>query len=1239
MKPTLYILILVLFISTSAFAQVKIGDNPENIDPASVLELESKTHVLVITRVNTQEMNAITPQPGAMVYNTEAECVYYYNGLSWIDLCSAAGTTITNDAVVNTIPTIELTQSGTSEYNIEIAENSIHSRNIIDEIITGDDIQNNSIGQNKLGPNSVSVEEIQDNAVGTSELIDGSITAEDFANASANQVLASSASGIVDWRDVSTLTGAVSDGTTITGDGTAANPLSVADNGITTTNILDNNITIEKIAEGANGQILTTNGTNVVWANPAFSSVTTDATISGDGNATPLSIADNSISTAKILDNNVTIEKIAEGANGQVLTTNGTNVIWANPAFSSVTTDATISGDGNTTPLSVADNGISTAKILDNNVTVQKIAEGTDGQILTTNGTNVVWANPAPLNVNSDNAIFSGNGNTVALSILDDAIVPDKIEQGADGQILTTNGTNVVWANPAPLNVNSDNAIFSGNGNTVALSILDDAIVPDKIEQGADGQILTTNGTNVIWANPTVSNVNSDNAIFSGNGNTVALSILDNAIVPDKIEQGTDGQILTTNGTNVIWANPTAGNVNSDNAIFSGNGNTVALSILDDAIVPDKIEQGADGQILTTNGTDVIWANPTAGNVNSDNAIFSGNGNTVALSILDDAIVPDKIEQGTDGQILTTNGTNVIWANPTAGNVNSDNAIFSGNGNTVALSILDDAIVPDKIEQGTDGQILTTNGTDVIWANPAFSSVSTDATISGDGNTTALSIADNAVTTGKILDDNVTIEKIAASTTDGQILTTNGTDVIWANPAFSSVTTDATISGDGNTTALSIADNSISTTKILDDNVTIEKIAASATDGQILTTSGTDVIWADPTSTVTTDASIDGDGNTTALSLADNAVTTVKILDDNVTIEKINASATDGQILTTSGTDVIWADPASTVTTDASIDGDGNTTALSLADNAVTTAKILDDNVTIEKINASATDGQILTTNGTDVVWADPTSTVTTDASIDGDGSTTALSLADNAVTTAKILDDNITIEKINASATDGQILTTSGTDVVWADAQNLADNNLTQPTGVDRTYNINGGNLIFTGTGSVGIGNSANPPQNKLHVAGEIRSQGYNSTFGTESFPAYSFASSSGDDIDTGMWRDNADELVFSAGGFEGLRIDEASDLIQTTISDSFATSIANISSDTTLDRSYHTVIINTGTTNITLPTAASGLGRIYILKNITGGAISISSYSDSNGTLSTTLVIGVTQLQSDGTTWHQIN
>ncbi|WP_299163998.1 hypothetical protein, partial [uncultured Eudoraea sp.] len=97
------------------------------------------------------------------------------------------------------------------------------------------------------------------------------------------------------------------------------------------------------------------------------------------------------------------------------------------------------------------------------------------------------------------------------------------------------------------------------------------------------------------------------------------------------------------------------------------------------------------------------------------------------------------------------------------------------------------------------------------------------------------------------------------------------------------------------------------------------------------------------------------------------------------------------------------------------------------------------------KINPSATDGQVLTTVAGNAQWAAPTAgAVQTTAAIDGDGlAGNPLDLADNAVTTAKIADGqvqtadiadaNVTENKINPSATDGQVLTTVAGNAQWA--------------------------------------------------------------------------------------------------------------------------------------------------------------------------------------------------------------
>ncbi|WP_233890304.1 hypothetical protein, partial [Tenacibaculum piscium] len=76
---------------------MKIGENPSTINSNSVLELESPDKVLVITKMDTAQMNAIQPLQGALVYNTTENCVFSYNGTTWRSLCDSAN--FTTDSV------------------------------------------------------------------------------------------------------------------------------------------------------------------------------------------------------------------------------------------------------------------------------------------------------------------------------------------------------------------------------------------------------------------------------------------------------------------------------------------------------------------------------------------------------------------------------------------------------------------------------------------------------------------------------------------------------------------------------------------------------------------------------------------------------------------------------------------------------------------------------------------------------------------------------------------------------------------------------------------------------------------------------------------------------------------------------------------------------------------------------------------------------------------------------------
>lgn len=78
---------------SNTYAQVKVGNNPSLIHGSSILELESINKALVITRVTNNQMNAMIPLHGALVYNTEQQCVFVFKG-NWESLCNDTATTI-----------------------------------------------------------------------------------------------------------------------------------------------------------------------------------------------------------------------------------------------------------------------------------------------------------------------------------------------------------------------------------------------------------------------------------------------------------------------------------------------------------------------------------------------------------------------------------------------------------------------------------------------------------------------------------------------------------------------------------------------------------------------------------------------------------------------------------------------------------------------------------------------------------------------------------------------------------------------------------------------------------------------------------------------------------------------------------------------------------------------------------------------------------------------------------------
>jgi len=146
--------------------------------------------------------------------------------------------------------------------------------------------------------------------------------------------------------------------------------------------------------------------------------------------------------------------------------------------------------------------------------------------------------------------------------------------------------------------------------------------------------------------------------------------------------------------------------------------------------------------------------------------------------------------------------------------------------------------------------------------------------------------------------------------------------------------------------------------------------------------------------------------------------------------------------------------------------------------------------------------------------------------------------------------------------------------------------------------------------------------------------------TDGDVSAPSFSFT----DDDDTGMFRPVANEMGFSAGGTERLRINATGIAVTGAISATAAVTFAitsTASSTLTLDDTHYTVVGTlAGAQIFTLPTAVGIAGRIYNIKK-TGASGTLTVDGDGAETIDGAATFAMAAqydkvtVQSDGANW----
>jgi len=206
------------------------------------------------------------------------------------------------------------------------------------------------------------------------------------------------------------------------------------------------------------------------------------------------------------------------------------------------------------------------------NATVGRLAIGSNGQALVSNGTTATWATPTdtskiPLStVTTAGDLILGTGSSAV----------SRLGIGTNGHILTSNGTTAAWAAPAVTAAQ----LTTTNSNVTTAQATADAAIPKstvttagdlilgtgsatvaRLARGSSGQALVMSGTSVVWGAPVdatkipLSTVTTAGDLIVGTGSSTV----------GRIGIGSNGQILTSNGTTATWATLSTPYVNQTN--------------------------------------------------------------------------------------------------------------------------------------------------------------------------------------------------------------------------------------------------------------------------------------------------------------------------------------------------------------------------------------------------------------------------------------------------------------------------------------------------------------------------------------------------------------------------------------------------------------------------------------------------------------------------------------------------
>ena len=985
----------------------------------------------------------------------------------------AANAVTASEIAINAVDTSAIADGAVT--NAKLAANSIAATNIPDGLITGTQMANSAIGSDQIVNSSVTTAKLNTDAVTGAKIADDAIDSEHLVDGSIDTA---------HIGDLQVTSAKIAANTIATGNiaDNAVDGTKIAQNSILTRHIDDDQITADHLADNAVGAAalnISGNGT----AGQALLSDGDGSFSYGAGGKTDEEVQDlvgamfssntETGISATYEDSDGTIDLVV-GTLNQDTTGSAATLTTARAIAVSGAVTGTANFDGSagiSISTTLANNAVLTQHIDDNQITTDQIAENT-----------IATANIA------DNAV---DGTKIASnSILTRHIDDDQItgDQLADAiEVVTSVGV--------------------GGGSTNGVVIEQGAI---KIKNGGTQSYIdlyceTSNAHYLRLQAPAHGSFSGNPTVtFPATAGTIALTTdvqtteelqdLVGAMFSSNTETGITATYQDSDGTIDL----VVGTLNQDTTgtaatvTTAAQPNITSVGTLTGLTVSGNTTVGGN---LTVNGTTTTLN--TTNSVISDRLIELGNG-TSGSPANDMGIVMERgdsanafmgFDESTDkfivgtgtftgastGDLTITTGTLVATLE---GNVTGN---VTGNLTGTASAIADNSVTSAKIVNGT-----------IVAADIANNAILTQHI--DDNQVTADQIANATITTTQIAANTIATGNVADNAIDGTKIAQNS--ILTRHIDDAQVTTDQL--GADAVTAAKLADDAVVTANIVDANVTTAKIADNAITAAKLSIAGNG----------TSGQAILSDGDGT-FSYGSSGKTTEEIQDivgamfssnteTNITVTYQDSDGTVDLVVPNELSSVTALGTLTTLTVDdiringTQIGHTSDTDAISIASNGIVTftqipvlpndsitqAFIADDAVGADQLAASAVvTASIVDDNVTqakiadDAVGADQLAANSVVSASIVNGSIVSADIAANTIATSNIADNAIDGTKIASNS----ILT-----------RHVDDNQITGDQISD--------NVVLSGTGSVTLPKGTTAQRSGSAQAGMFR---YNTTTG----------------------------------------------------------------------------------------------------------------------------------------------